>query len=171
MAEVPERVRWAVETLRVRPGDRVLEIGCGVGVAVSLLCDRLEDGTITAIDRSAKAIATAGRRNAAHVEAGRAVLEVASLDAFSDAGVFDKIFAINVNVFWVGRATVELEVIRRHLAPDGRLWLFYEPPTPENADEVAQKVAGGLQGAGFTAMVSRKGASLVGVEAAISGTS
>jgi precorrin-6B methylase 2 len=49
---VPRRVLWAVETLAVEPDDQLLEIGCCGGVAVSLICERLRKGTITAIDRS-----------------------------------------------------------------------------------------------------------------------
>src|SRR5688500_18319162 len=45
-----ERFVWAVDTLEVRPADRLLEVGCGHGIAVSLVCERLTTGTITAID-------------------------------------------------------------------------------------------------------------------------
>jgi trans-aconitate methyltransferase len=36
----------------VRPGERLLEIGCGSGVAAALVCARLDDGRLLAIDRS-----------------------------------------------------------------------------------------------------------------------
>src|SRR3954471_13968820 len=75
-----ERFVWAVDTLEVRPADRLLEVGCGHGVAVSLVCERLTTGTITAIDRSPKMIEMTTRRNREHVEAGRAVLEAVSLE-------------------------------------------------------------------------------------------
>src|SRR5919202_1306242 len=75
-----ERFFWAVDTLQVRPADRLLEVGCGHGVAVSLVCERLTTGTITAIDRSPKMIEMAARRNREHVDAGRAALEAVALE-------------------------------------------------------------------------------------------
>ena len=69
----------------MRPSDRLLEVGCGHGVAVSLVCERLTTGTITAIDRSPKMIEMATRRNREHVDAGRAVLEAVALEDATSA--------------------------------------------------------------------------------------
>jgi len=96
-----ERLVWAVETLDVRPTDRLLEIGCGHGIAVSLVCEKLRGGSITAIDRSATMITVARGRNADHVAAGVASFQAAALhEARLPGGYFDTIFAVNVGVFW-----------------------------------------------------------------------
>ena len=95
-----ERLRSVVEQLGLRPDDRVLEIGCGHGVAATLVCERLKGGHLTAVDRSRKMIEAARRRNAAYIEAGTAEFLVASLEDL-DLGDrrFDKIFAVRVGLF------------------------------------------------------------------------
>src|SRR5947199_1656298 len=83
------------------PGRPPARGGLWHGVAVSLVCERLTTGTITAIDRSPKMIEMATRRNREHVDAGRAVLEAIALEEadFRDRR-FDKAFAFNVAPFW-----------------------------------------------------------------------
>ena len=126
-SKVSERFVWAVETLEIEPGDSVLEVGCGHGVAVSLVCERLgPGGRITAIDRSQKMIAAAMRRNRLHVASGRAVLEAVAL-ADADLGDqrFDRIFAFNVAPFWL-EPKEALGVVREHLAPSGAVYVFWD---------------------------------------------
>jgi SAM-dependent methyltransferase len=125
-ARPSQRLAWAVDVLAPGPADRVLEVGCGHGVAVSLVCERLADGRITAIDRSEKMIAMAARRNRAHVAAGRAVLVTAALeDADFGDERFDKVFAVNVAPFWL-RPVEALGIVRRHLAPGGTVHVFWD---------------------------------------------
>jgi SAM-dependent methyltransferase len=175
VGSVPERLSWAVERLDLAPGDRVLEIGCGPGVAVALVCERLTSGTVTAIDRSGTAVEAARRRNATAVAAGRAALRRAALEEadFPD-GAFDKIFAVNVNLFWVRSPAAELAALRRWLAPGGALSLCWEPPDTRRAEEIAGKVEAALAAAGFCTQVrtgaTGGGGSLVCVRATVPGS-
>lgn len=148
-SKLPRRLVWAVEMLDVKPDDRILEIGCGHGVAVALICEKLSSGTITAIDRSAKAIETARARNGRCVASGRASFHTVALADASFAGeAFNKIFAVNVNVFWLKPAR-ELIALKHLLAPDGALYLFYETPAPGKTAEVAEKARFNLEKGGF----------------------
>jgi ubiquinone/menaquinone biosynthesis C-methylase UbiE len=125
---VSDRLRAVVDRLDVQPADRVLEIGCGHGVAAGYVCERLDTGHLTAVDRSAKMIEAAARRNAAFVEAGKADFVVATLEDL-DLGErsFDKVFAVRVGLFHReperARALAE-----RWLAPGGRLLAVFDEP-------------------------------------------
>ena len=132
-----------------------MEIGCGQGVAVAAICQRLTQGTILAVDRSATAIAAARRRNRDHIEAGKARFETVALaDMAVAVKRFDKIFAINVNLFWRD-ASRELEIVRRLLVPGGRLHLIYEPPTMAQLDRIARETVRALEAGGFPAATVR----------------
>ncbi len=161
---IPERIRWAVETLAVEPADRLLEIGGGPGVAASLICERLDSGSLRLIDWSATAIERTRRRNQVHVASGRLALETVDLADFDPGEArFDKLFAVNVNVFWTTPATEELARVRRALDHDGRLFLFYETPGAAQARQVVERVVEALRMNGFAEpqLVSRS-ATLVG---------
>jgi ubiquinone/menaquinone biosynthesis C-methylase UbiE len=123
-----ERLRRIVEQLGVRPDDRVLEIGCGHGVAATFVCERLERGRLTAIDRSPKMIEAATRRNAAYVEAGTAEFMVATLEN-ADLGDrrFQVIFAVRVGLFHREPERAR-RLAERWLAPDGTLRAVFDPP-------------------------------------------
>ncbi len=141
---------WAVETLDVKPTDRLLEIGCGHGVAVSLVCKQLDGGSIIALDRSSKMIEMARKRNAEHVAAGRASFHTASL---SDANFgnlqFDTIFAIRVRLFLQPNPVRELAVIKNSLAPAGSFHLIYDPFEAHQARGVAETASSVLEQHGF----------------------
>ena len=144
-----DRLAWAVEQLGVRPGDRVLEVGCGHGVAATLVCARLESGGFVGIDRSAKMIAMAENRNAPHVASGRARFEVARFEEFEGAR-FDKLFAVHVALFW-REPEAALAKARALLAPGGTLSLFSQAPgwDAEQARAFTEMLGGVLREHGF----------------------
>ncbi len=125
-----ERLRKVVERLDIRPDDRILEIGCGHGVAATLVCEKLGEGNLTAIDRSEKMIEAAKHRNESFIESGKAefiIADLENLDVLGDRR-FDKIFAVRVGLFHR-----EPDRARRFaegwLAPGGEIFAFFDPPT------------------------------------------
>ncbi|GAT69441.1 class I SAM-dependent methyltransferase [Planomonospora sp. ID91781] len=151
---IPERISWAVGTLDLMPSDRVLEIGCGRGLAAALVLGRLTEGSLAAIDRSAAAIAAAAQRNSRDVAAGRANFLVAALEESAfPAGSFDRIFSINVNLFWTRDPVRELGALRRWLAPGGSLHLCWEPPHPGRVKEIVAAVTPAMEACGLAATV------------------
>jgi ubiquinone/menaquinone biosynthesis C-methylase UbiE len=123
-----ERLRRIVAQLDLRPGDRVLEIGRGHGVAIGLICERLDGGRLTAIDRSPKMIDSARRRNAQHVAAGTVELLVGALEDV-DLGDrrFDKIVAARVGLF-LREPDRARALASRWLVPGGDVFAFYDAP-------------------------------------------
>jgi ubiquinone/menaquinone biosynthesis C-methylase UbiE len=165
-----------MQTMDVAPSDHVLEIGCGRGVAASLVCQRLSRGRLVAIDRSVTMAKTAEQRNRDSVEAGRAVFLATSLGAADLSGErFDKVFAVNVNLFWVRSSARELELIRRVLKRKGAMYLFYEPPQAPRAKAIADNVVAFLseQGFGTTTLstTTQPGRAVVCVVARLTGRS
>jgi hypothetical protein len=117
-----------------------------------------------AIDRSATAITRATRRNAQNIASGRAVLRTAALEQLTPADLpgartrFDKVFAMNVNLFWTRSPARELDLIRTLLAPDAALYLFYgygSPPGASAAPRVPGTLIERLAERGFTAETTR----------------
>lgn len=159
-SRVPKRLRWAVEQLDIAPDDEILEIGPGAGVSVALVCEQLATGRITAIDRSAIAVQRAAKRNASHVASGKAVLQqldLADVDLVRRALAgqrFDKVFGVNVNLFWVRSADAELQLIKDLLRPDGVVCLVYEAPGTEQANRAAEAVGAALTTCGLAVTVT-----------------
>ena len=136
-------MRNIVEKMDIGPGDRVLEIGCGHGVAATLVCERLEEGHLTAVDRSEKMIQAAARRNATHVEAGRAEFLVAHLESLDlKDRRFDKNFAARVGLFHREPERAR-GMVERWLAPGGELFVFFDQPSGKRVYRISPTIRKG----------------------------
>lgn len=154
-AAVPERIRAAVDSLDLRTDARVLEVGCGTGVAAELLCRRVPDGHVTALDRSATAVAHAERRLARWMDAG--VVDVAERDLVGfhgDGRPYDVVLAINVNAFWTHPAGEEVARLDELLADDGEVHLWFEAPPGGGATTAGERAQEALDAGGLDAELS-----------------
>lgn len=123
-----DRISRFVAAMEIQPDDRVLEIGCGHGIAATLVCASLDGGRYLAIDRSPKMITAAAARNAAFVQTGVARFMLGSLETLPpEAGMFDKVFAMRVRLFVEDPERAHV-LARRWLAPGGRIFVEYDEP-------------------------------------------
>lgn len=167
------RNRWAVGLLDVDADARVLELGCGPGVALASLAERAVEGLVVGVDYSPVMIRHAQRRNAATVAAGRVRLVCASVEDLlpvaHDKRVptevpappfdvpFDAVLAVNNVGFW-SEPEVRLAGVRHLLRHDGRIALVVQPRCPgattATTHSAASELAGLLARAGFTGIES-----------------
>ena len=126
-----------MDALPLTPGSRVLEVGCGPGAAARAVAQRLETGSILAIDRSAAAIARARAGSAAEIASGRMGVRCVAVESFVPEErdpAFDLVFAVRVGVL-DGRHPVAgrlaLQRIRAALAPGGRVFIDGGDPLRE----------------------------------------
>ena len=137
MSDLSPRLAAIVAALPLRPGLRVLELGCGPGAAARAVAARIGPGHVLAIDRSAAAIARAAAASADAIAAGRmAVRQVAAEDFVLQPGEqpYDIAFAVRVGAL-DGRHPELAERVKRAvgaaLTGDGRLFIDGGDPLRE----------------------------------------
>ncbi|MDX8442852.1 SAM-dependent methyltransferase [Mesorhizobium australafricanum] len=136
-AEISARISAFVEALPLKPGLRVLEIGCGPGVAARAVAKRIGDGFVLAIDRSEKAIRLARAGSADEIASACLDFRCVAIEDFASSSgdaLFDIAFAMRVGALdgrhpEAGRAA--LTHIRAALKPGGRLFIDGGDPLKE----------------------------------------
>ena len=162
---IPARIRWAVDFMDVQPNDSLLEIGCGPGAAAELICTRLVTGKLFAIDRSESGVDRTKRRCAEHVTAGRLTVRQIDLATLRvPVKRLTKVFAFNVNLFWVRECQDEIALLHERVLPGGSVHLFYDASQPEQVPEMVQKASASLTQGGFRVfVVDSKKPAVVGI--------
>ena len=154
MQQIPARIRWAVDVMDVQPTDSVLEIGCGPGAGAELICQRLTTGKLFAIDRSESGVDRTKRRCKEHVEAGRLTVRQIDLATLRvPVKRLNKVFAFNVNLFWVRECADEVALLHERVLPGGAVYLFYESTRPEQVPDMIRNASAALTDGGFRVYV------------------
>lgn len=108
---------WIVKQYHLRPGDRVLELGCGNG-AMWAYADIPDHCHVTLTDLSPGMLETA-RKNAVHPNMDYAICNAMSIP-YQDQ-TFDVVIA-NMMLYHVPDIDIALKEIRRVLKPSGRFF-------------------------------------------------
>jgi ubiquinone/menaquinone biosynthesis C-methylase UbiE len=116
-----QRSRWAISLLDLQPGDRILEVGCGPGVALAAACERTEH--VVGVDRSPIMVRQARRRSRAEVHEASAE----HLPAFK--APFDKALAVNTVGHWAD-PVAGLAQLHAVIRPGGTIAVVTQPRNP-----------------------------------------
>jgi len=162
---IPARIRWAVDFMDVQPTDHVLEIGCGPGAGAEAICSRLTTGKLFAIDRSESGVDRTKRRCARFVEAGRLTVRQIDLATLRvPVKRLNKVYAFNVNLFWVRDCADEIALLHERVLPGGAVFLFFEVKFPDQMPTVVSKASAALANGGFrVSVVEQKNPAVVGI--------
>ncbi len=144
--------RWMVECLDVGPHDRVLDVGCGPGLAVARAAE-VSAGGVVGVDASETMVRMARRRNQAAGRQGR--VEIRRADAarlpYPDAH-FTRACSLNSLQFWPAPAD-GLRELFRVLDAGGRVAVVLmarrDDPAGPGIPPWLQATSGTMRAAGF----------------------
>jgi ubiquinone/menaquinone biosynthesis C-methylase UbiE len=132
--EVHDFARRAIlDALALKPGDRLLDIGCGGGL---LLRDALASGaTVTGLDHSDEMVALAHER-----APGAEVVQGSAEELPFDDGSFTAV-SMSIVFFFLPDPVAVLRECRRVLAPGGRLAVYTTSPALKGTPAAPEPLA------------------------------
>lgn len=134
--KISTRLLDIVDALPLRDGLRILEIGCGPGLAAREIAKRLDRIYVLGVDRSKKAVDQAVKSCAAEIRQGKLKFVKALVEdlELSDEKPFDFAFAVRVGALDGRHPEIEAEAIEKIvkvLKPKGKLFIDGGDPIRE----------------------------------------
>lgn len=150
--------RAALDLLKPRAGESILEVGCGPGMGLRRALKAVgKTGYVAGVDQSATAVHFAA--HVIHHDAlrGRAIaLRAEAADLPFKDSLFDRAFAVNSFQFWPDPARA-LREIARVLAPSGRLVITQRAAAHDNPTNFAGAARGMERISQATALLKSQG--------------
>jgi SAM-dependent methyltransferase len=129
MAQISPRLQNIANSLPLKPGIRVLEIGCGPGALAREICLKIGNGYVLGIDRSDKAIKQAIELSQTEIKKGILKFRMVAIENYElEKGEekFDLAFGIRVGAL-DGRhpelGAIAFPKIAKALKPTGRFFI------------------------------------------------
>lgn len=145
------RNEWTLSLLKIRPCDRILEIGYGPGVGILLASRMVPEGTVVGIDPSEAMRKQAERRNRRAVREGKVRLFTGNIEDWPGFDhSFTRIFSVNSAPFWTDRIRV-FQKLHGWLEPGGLMALTFQPVGKDAPDPEAtcEQLTDEMKQAGF----------------------
>jgi cyclopropane fatty-acyl-phospholipid synthase-like methyltransferase len=148
-----KRNQWTVGLLALEPSFRVLEIGCGPGLALEGCSAIVTKGSVVGFDHSEVMVKQAKKRLEAQIRTGRVKISLGSLDdVVEEREPYDRVFSLNVVQFF-SDLNDAFRKMHGCLNQGGMAVTTYQPrsskPTREQALEMAEKIEAAMAIAGF----------------------
>jgi len=111
--------RRAIELLQLRPGDIVIDVGCGTGLSFPMLLQGVgQEGRVIGIDQSPEMLAGARQKVQTHGWENVTLIEAPVEDADIPVQADAALFALSHDII---RTPEALRNVVRHLRPGGRV--------------------------------------------------
>ncbi|WP_299616370.1 cyclopropane-fatty-acyl-phospholipid synthase family protein [uncultured Tateyamaria sp.] len=136
-----------VDLMALSPNSRVLEVGCGPGLALARCASVVTSGRVVGLDHSDVMIRQARNRLMKQGVADRVTLIEGGIDRLADwPDTFDRIFSLNVIQFQSGKPGFFGAVIDA-LVPGGLCLTTYQPRLDADGPGAAQRMIASIEDA------------------------
>ncbi len=130
-----ELTGWALSYFDIEGKYRVLDIGCGGGITLRRMAEKVEGGHLTGVDYSDVSVSESKKLNEDLIAAGKMNIEHASVEDLPfDEGAFDKIITVESFYFWP-TPQESLKEVFRVLSTGGSFMLVAEVYDKEGMSE------------------------------------
>jgi ubiquinone/menaquinone biosynthesis C-methylase UbiE len=130
--------RWGLKHLVIKPGDHILDIGCGGGKNVARMLKLTGEGRVCGLDYSEVCVEKTARLNRRAIREGRTTIRLGSVseNPWPDNS-FDVVTAFDTIYFWPDFAG-DLREVRRVLKPGGTFFICGEMNRPDEREAPCQ---------------------------------
>ncbi|MDR2743322.1 MAG: class I SAM-dependent methyltransferase [Treponema sp.] len=126
--------KWGLKKLAIKPGDHILDIGCGGGKNVARMLKLAGEGKVFGLDYSEVCVEKTSRMNRRAIDEGRAEIRLGSVSENPWPGnSFDVVTAFETVYFWPDFAN-DLREVWRVLKPGGVFFICNEMNVPEQGE-------------------------------------